>query len=185
MFIALSGVSAVGKNTVISELIKRRDNIKVLTRSSATTRAPRESDGQFETYVYLSKEEFEKWIKEGKFYEHELVHDNYYGTILSVLEMAKKDKNTFYMRDIDVKGAVNLKKFFGDEYLTIFLDAPDEVIRERLIGRGDNEADIEKRLSRSTLERSYKNHYDLVIENIDIEKTIDTILSFIDKKFKK
>ncbi len=186
MYIAFSGVSSSGKNTIMNELVKRRDNFKVLERSSGTTRQPRESDKIFDTYVYMSEEEFKKGIQEGKFFEYELVHGNYYGTILSQLERAKEAKDIFYIRDIDVKGAVNLKKFFGDSQLfTIFLDAPDDVLRKRLKERGDSEEDIEKRLSRSVLERSFKDGYDLIIENIDMEKTIRTIFDFVDSRTQK
>ena len=184
MFIVLSGVSSSGKNTVMEALIDKRKNLRILERSSGTTRPPRESDARFNTYVYLSREEFEKGIKEGKFYEYELVHDNYYGMFKSKLQEVKEDKNFDYIRDIDVKGNVNLKKFFDQNcpMISIFLDAPDEVLRERLLRRGDSPADIEKRLSRSELERSYKHNYDLVIENIDLEKTVEKISEFIDCK---
>ncbi len=184
MFIAFSGVSSSGKNTVMNELIKRRSDLKVLELSSGTTRAPRESDSQFNTYVYFSKEEFKKGIEEGLFFEYEEVHGNYYGTILSRLEAVTQDLEHDYIRDIDVKGVVNLKKYFKNKcgIISIFLDAPDEVLRERLLKRGDSPEDIEKRLSRGELERSYKDKYDLVIENIDLEKTIQTISDFIDSK---
>lgn len=185
MFIVLSGVSSSGKNTIMNELIKKRKNLKVLNLSSGTTRAPRPTDSENNTYLFLSKEEFEKGIKEGKFFEYELVHGNYYGLILERLKLAKYDKENDYIRDIDVKGNLSLKKFFDrNEMISIFIDAPDEILRERLKNRGDSEEDIEKRLSRGEFERSYKNHYDLVIENIDLEKTVNLICDFIDN-FKK
>jgi len=186
MFIVLSGVSSSGKNTVMEALMKKRQDLKILQLSSGTTRPKRESDGRFNTYVYLTKEEFEKGITEGKFFEYELVHGNYYGMFRNRLEDVVADKVFHYMRDIDVKGNVNLKKFFEGKcpMLSIFLDAPNDVLRERLRLRGDSPEDIEKRLSRSDLERSYKLNYDLVIENIDLDKTVETISQFIDK-FKK
>lgn len=183
MFICISGVSASGKNTVMHELVKRRQNLKFLEFSSGTTRAKRDSDENFKAYVYMSKEEFLKRVEKGEFYEYELVHDNYYGTFLNRLENVVQNQDFDFMRDIDVKGNVNLKKFFTGKcpMVSIFLDASDDVLRQRLIARGDNPQDIEKRLSRAVLERSYKSNYDLVIENIDLEKTIQTILDFIDK----
>ena len=186
MFIAFSGVSSSGKNTVMNELIKRRNNIKVLESSSGTTREPRERDSQFNTYVYMTEEEFKRGVEEGKFFEYELVHGHYYGTILSQLEKAASDQENYYIRDIDVKGVVNLKQYFKgkSDFISIFLDAPNDVLRQRLILRGDKIEDIEKRLSRGELERSYKNGYDLVIENIDLEKTVQTICQYIDQ-FKK
>lgn len=183
MFIVFSGVSSSGKNTIMEALMQKRKDLKILEFSSGTTRAKRESDSRFNTYVYLSKEEFEKKIADGEFYEYELVHDNYYGMFKKSLEKIVADKEFHYMRDIDVKGNVNLKKFFVDKcpMISIFIDAPNDVLRERLIKRGDKPEDIEKRLSRSELERSYKNNYDLIVENIDLNKAVEQISDFIDK----
>ena len=181
MFIVISGVSSSGKNTVINELIKRRDNLKILERSSGTTRQPRERDKIFNTYVYFTQDEFKAGVEKGLFFEHEEVHGQFYGLILKELEKAIEDKKNYYIRDVDVKGVVNLKKKFADNMLSIFLDAPDEGLRERLKNRGDSPEDIEKRLSRGALERSYKEKYDVAIENIDLDKTVEKILDFIDK----
>lgn len=182
MFIVVSGISASGKNTVMNRLLSERKNLRVLDFSSGTTREPRPSDSDNNTYVFMSKEEFEKGIEEGKFFEYENVHGNYYGTLLSRLQHVVDNQELDFMRDIDVKGNRNLKKFFAGKcpMVSIFLDAPDEIIRERLKARGDKPEDIEKRLSRGELERSYKPDYDLVIDNLDIEKTIKTINDFLD-----
>lgn len=187
MFIALSGISASGKNTVMQNLIERRKNLKVLQKSSCTTRKPRNTDKDFQTYVYLTKEEFEKGIKDDIFIEHELVHDNYYGTLKSAFNQVIDDKENDYMRDIDVKGTVNIKKYLTGKakMVSIFLDAPDDVLKQRLRLRGESQEQIDKRLSRSELERSFKKYYDLVIENIDLEKTLNTIVDFLDNERNK
>ena len=187
MFIAISGISASGKNTVMQNLINQRKNVKVLTKSSCTTREPRESDGDFQTYNYFTKEEFEKGIENNIFIEHELVHGNYYGTLKESFERVIKDTENDYMRDIDVKGTVNLRKYLKGKVkmISIFLDAPDEVLRERLINRGESLERAEIRLSRGELERSYKGEYDLVVENIDLQKTLKIINDFIDNERKK
>ena len=185
MFVVFSGVSSAGKNTIMNELIKRRKNFYVLERSSATTRQPRESDSQYNVYEFVTVSEFENAIKEGKFFEYENVHGNYYGTILSKIEMASEHKENVYFRDIDVKGNIKLRERFKDSgIISIFLDAPNDVLRQRLLARGDKPEDIEKRLSRGEFERSFKDNYDIVVENIDIEKTVNTILDFIDKRLK-
>ncbi len=185
MYIVFSGVSACGKNTIMNELMKRRKDCKVLEFSSATTRPPRETDKQFNTYVYLSEDEFKRDIEANKFYEYEIIHGNYYGTILKRLNDVIDDPGCIYIRDIDVKGCAKLRQFFRGKtkFASIFLDAPDEVLRQRLIDRGSDNEDIEKRLSRSKLERSYKKDFDLVIENIDIDETIAKILDFIEHNF--
>ena len=163
---------------------KKRKNLKILEYSSGTTRPKRDSDSRFNTYIYLSKEEFEKGVAEGKFFEYENVHGNYYGMFKEKLEEVVADKDCDYMRDIDVKGNVSLKKFFDGKgaMISIFIDAPNDVLKERLIKRGDSLEDIEKRLSRSEFERSFKGNYDLVLENIDLDKTVETINEFIDKQ---
>ena len=184
MFIAFSGLSGSGKNTVMDRLIKKHKNFHILTHSTATTRPQRSDDTQYNTYIYLTKEQFEQGIKDGIFIEYELVHDNYYGTLKEAFEVAILDKDNHYMRDIDVKGVQNLKKFFKgkSKMLSIFLDVPNEVIIQRLKNRGDSQEQIEKRLSRGELERSYKKYFDLVIDNYDIEKTIQIINEFILKE---
>ncbi len=184
MFIVLSGISASGKNTVMNRLLKERENLRILKNSTGTTRTPRPSDSENNTYVFMSKEDFEKGIENGIFYEYENVHGNYYGTLISRLQHVVDNPELDFMRDIDVKGNRNLKKFFEGKcpMVSIFLDAPDEVIRHRLLERGDNPDDIEKRLSRGQFERSYKDDYDIVIDNIDIEKTIRIINEFLEEK---
>lgn len=183
MFIIISGISASGKNTVIQQLIKRRNNLKVLLKSSCTTRAPRESDSEFQTYNYLTVAEFENYIKEGQFIEHEKVHGEYYGTLKKAFDIVIEDKGNDYIRDIDVKGSLNIKKYLNGKVkvLSIFLDAPDEELRRRLKERGESDERIEVRLSRGELEREYKKYYDLVIDNIDLNKTLEIIENFIDK----
>lgn len=182
MFIAISGISASGKNTVIKNLIKSRKNLKVLKRSSCTTRPKRKTDEEFETYLYLTKEEFEQGIKDGIFIEHELVHDNYYGMLKSSFLDVIDDKSNDYIRDIDVKGEHSLKNYLNGKVkmLSIFLDAPDDVLEKRLKDRGDSLEQIEKRLSRKELERSYKQNFDIVIDNIDLDETIKAINKFLD-----
>lgn len=184
MFIAFSGLSGSGKDTVMNSLIKNRNDLKILYQSTATTRLPREDDKKTNTYVYLSKEQFERGIKDGLFIEYELVHDNYYGTLKEAFEIVALDKTTHYMRDIEVKGVQNLKKFFKGKVkmISIFLDVPDDVLVDRLRKRGESEERIVKRLSRGKLERSYKDLYGLVVENYDLDKTVKTISDFIDSQ---
>ncbi|MBE7074226.1 MAG: guanylate kinase [Clostridiales bacterium] len=182
MFIVFSGISGCGKNTIMNELMKRRDNLKVLELSTGTTREPRESDKENNTYIFMTKEEFERGIRDGKFYEYENVHGNYYGTLLERLEFASKSEKVHYMRDVDVKGFQSLKKFFAGKckMVGIFIDVPDHLLRERLVKRGESEESINKRLSRGELERASKGKYDLVVENIDLNKTVDEIDEFLD-----
>ena len=182
MFIVFSGISGCGKNTIMNELMQIRRDLKVLEFASGTTRPPRESDKDNNTYVFMSKEEFEKGISEGKFYEYENVHGNYYGTFIDRLESVVGSQFDF-MKDIDVNGNANLKRFYSGKckMISIFIDVPDNLLRERLLKRGESEESVNKRLSRGEYERSRKADYDLIVENIDLEKTIFTINEFLNK----
>lgn len=183
MFIAISGISGSGKSTVMANLIKRRDNLYLLTQASATTRKIREEDNKYQTYVHMTEDEFKKGVEDDIFIEHENVHGYSYGTLKKAFERVMDHKENDYIKDIDVKGTVNLKKYLQSKVkmVSIFLDAPDEVLRERLLSRGESSERIDIRLSRGEFERSYKDRYDLVIENTDLAKTLDIICEFLDK----
>lgn len=182
MFIIFSGVSGSGKNTVMNELLKKRKNLFILEQSSATTREKRESDAIYNTYKYMTKDEFEKGISEGEFFEFEEVHGCYYGVLNEALNRVIDNPQNDYMRDIDVKGNIKLRNYLKDKcgVLSIFLDAPDDVIYDRLIKRGESEERARIRLSRGGLEREYKDQFDVCIENLDLNDTVNKICGFLD-----
>lgn len=183
MLVIISGSSGVGKNTVINELLKSNSNLKLL--KTCTTRKPR--PGELESpncpYYFLSKEEFDQGVKEDKFAEVEEVHETFRGMLKSSLDEIQKGEYDF-IKDIGVLGQVNLKRLLENKavILSIFLTAPKKVLIERLKGRG--EADIDLRISRMEFEESYKKNYDMVIRNIDLQKTLTKIEKAI-KRFKK
>lgn len=180
MLIILSGVSGSGKNTVIEELKKRKD-FKVFR--SAVTRKPRPNEKKSDIYLFMSKDKFEEKLNQGLLFEHELVHGEYRGILKDELEKVKKDKNHDYIRDIDVKGNQKLRKYFAkDEILSIFLEVDDEELKRRLHERGENEESIKLRLSRAPFEREHKKDYDIVIDNDNLNNTVDTILKAIERK---
>ena len=180
MLILLSGVSGVGKNTVIANLLERRKNLSFML--SGTTR-PRRNSEKDANYIYMTKEEFACREKNGDFFETQQVHGNMYGILKDSLLKASEDREKDYIKDIDVYGNKKVRGFLKGKakVLSIFLDAPDDVLAERLRGRGEEEERIKVRLSRAEEERAHKKDYDAVIENIDLEKTIKTILELIKK----
>ena len=191
MLIILSGSSGVGKNTVINALLEKNSNLKLL--KTCTTRPPRlgEIESPYCPYYFLTKEEFDKKNKNDEFAEVEEVHRTFRGMLKSSLDEIAENKCN-YIKDIGVLGQANLKRLLEGKamVLSIFLTAPKEVLIERLKGRG--EMDIDLRMSRTEFEESYKENYDLVIENIVLEKTLKKIESAIlkyqkleQKKFKK
>lgn len=178
MLIVLSGVSGSGKNTVIDNLIKNNKNFRVF--KSATTRKARNEEKKKGVYIFLSEEEFNEKIRNNQFFEYEKVHDNFYGILKDQLELVSKNKELNYIRDIDVNGNIKLRNYFPrDEILSIFLDAPDEILKERLIKRGEKKESIEKRLARAEFERKHKKDYDLIIENLNLENTLNIICNKI------
>ena len=173
MLVIISGVSGVGKNTVIKNLMKDYENIHFF--KSVTTRPYREGDE--EIYINLSSEEFEQYKAQGEFFETVEVHGYMYGTKNSDLKKIIQNQQTIYIKDIDVHGNRRFRTYLKNKakFLSIFLEAPDEVLFERLIKRGETEERARIRISRSKMEREYKSDYDLIIENIDLEKTLSII----------
>lgn len=178
MLIVLSGVSGSGKNTVINKL--KENHKKLLFFKSATTRPRREGE---ENYYYFTEEEFSFRKGNREFFETEEVHGFHYGIMMRELEKIISDHKHDYIKDVDVHGNQRLRKFLKGKakVLSIFLDAPDEILRQRLLGRGESEERVAVRLSRAGMERACKDDYDLVIDNIDLEAT----LKLIEEKYKE
>lgn len=183
MLIIVSGASGVGKNTVITKLLEQNTNLQLL--QTCTTRRPRNTDKDMHNpYIYLSKEEFETKIKNGELFEHEEIHENFYGVLNASLDQIGKSDNHF-IKDVGVLGQKNIRQALKNKavVLSIFLTAPKEELIKRLKARGDH--DIDLRISRMEFEMSYAKNYDVVIENMDLEKTIKEIEKIIKKYEKK
>ena len=136
MLVILSGVSGAGKDTIKKALIKRMEN--VTTISSYTDRPRRESDvdGQ---YNFVTKEEFEKMIKNNELYEYSVHHNHYYGTSKALLDDTI-NQGKIIVKDIDVNGTEDLIQIFKDKVkvVTIFLKVPKNVLKARLENREPN-----------------------------------------------
>ena len=152
MLVILSGVSGAGKDTIKKELIKRMED--VISLPSYTSRAPREGEEEGVQYHFITKEDFEKRIKNNEFYEYDLHHNNYYGTSRKLMN-EKIQSGKIIVKDIEVNGTENLVKILKDDtnLVTIFLKVEKEELRRRLIGRGDNLSEEELELRLGRLER--------------------------------
>lgn len=180
MLILISGPSAVGKNTIIEKIIERYQDFTLM--KSFTTREKRASDDTIKVvYEYVSKEEFEGKISRGEMFEYSEVHGNYYGIPFENLDRAI-DEN--FIKDIDVLGNIKIRDTYGKKtkVVSIFLDAPDEILKDRLEKRGETPDRVKKRMERNNMEREYKKDYDLVIENLELEKTLNQIFSYLNDK---
>ena len=181
-FIVISGPSGVGKGTICNKLI---NELNAWYSVSTTTRSPREGEVDGVNYYFVSKEEFEKRIKNGDFLEYNVYNENYYGTSKeNVLKKMSEGVNVF--SEIDVNGAHNIKKIFPDALL-IYIAPPNmEVLRERLIGRGTETIDkIEARLKIAEKEMQEIDFYDYVVINDDIEKATNEVRNIILNDIKK
>ena len=185
MLVILSGVAGAGKDTIKKELIKRMENVESLP--SYTSRAIRGGDVEGGTYNFVSREEFEKMIENGEFYEYDIHHNQYYGTSRKLLnEKIKSGK--IIVKDIDVNGTEHLKELLENDtkVVTIFLRAPKEELRHRLENRIDKPSpqEIILRLNRFDYEESRINLYDYVLKNNDLEKTVQIIMTIIENELR-
>ena len=178
MLIILSGCSGSGKNTIIKELLKRNANLKFM--KTCTTRKPRPNESD-ESYHFVSKNDFDKKLKNGEIYEYEEIHQNFYGTLNSSLDDIAEGKYN-YIKDIGVLGEISLKRALKGraKVISIFLTVPKEELIKRLIGR--KEPDIDLRLSRMEFEMGYINNFDYVIKNTNLERTLNKIEKIIEEE---
>ncbi len=167
-----SAPSGAGKTTVVRHLL---DKFKFLDFSiSATSRLPRGTETDGREYFFLTKDEFKKRIDAGEFVEYEEVYSGYYyGTLKSEVERIWS-KGSIIVFDIDVKGAVNLKRLYGNNALSVYVKPPSiEILRERLIARGTETAEsIERRVAKAKEELLYTEFFDKILINDTLDKCL-------------
>ncbi|KWW30634.1 MAG: guanylate kinase [bacterium P3] len=167
-----SAPSGSGKTTIIRELLRRFDCFEFAI--SATSRTPRPGEQDGVDYYFLSPESFRQRVAEGDFLEWEEVYtDMLYGTLKSEIDRIWSNGHVIIF-DVDVKGGMNIKRYFGDAALAIFVMPPSiEVLRQRLLGRGtENEATLQQRLARSQAELELAPQFDLTIVNDDLATAV-------------
>ena len=184
-FIIISAPSGSGKSTLASHLLT---NISSLSFSvSSTTRAMRKNEVYGVNYYFVSNDEFKKNIDDQNFVEWEQVYNNdYKGTLKSEIDrLVSKGKNIIF--DVDVVGGLNLKKYFGKNSLSIFVDVQSfKDLEKRLIKRGtDLKENIEERLQKAKSETVEKEKFDVIIMNDNIEKSKIEILDIVNKFLKE
>ena len=186
--IIVSAPSGSGKSTIINSLMPH-DELRLAFSISATTRAPRGEERDGVEYIFLSPEQFREHIAADDFIEYEEVYeDRYYGTLKAQVEkQLAAGQNLVF--DVDVHGGVNLKKYFGDRALSLFIQPPSiDELRRRLEGRGtDTPEVIEQRLARADYELTFADRFDRVLVNDDLEtakaEAYDIVSGFL-KNFK-
>jgi len=182
--VIFSAPSGSGKSTIVRHILELHPEMEFSV--SATSRAPRGKEQHGVDYFFIPADEFRARIEAGQFVEFEEVYqDRFYGTLKSEVERIW-DAGHVIIFDVDVKGGVNLKKYFGDDALSVFIKAPSiEVLRERLVKRGtDTPEAIEERVAKASEELTYEDKFDYVLVNDDLatayadaEKVVDDFLS--------
>ena len=174
--IIISAPSGCGKSTIINALLKRGE-IDMQFSVSATNRPPRDGEVHGVNYYFLTDDDFKKAISQGDFVEYEEVYPGrYYGTLKS--EIARiVDGGHNVVLDIDVKGGVNVKRMYGDEAVSVFIQPPSvEALRSRLVGRGTETEDaIEQRVARAEFEIGYAPQFDHTVVNDDLTEAIENV----------
>ncbi|AAM71493.1 MAG TPA: guanylate kinase [Chlorobaculum sp.] len=176
--IVFSAPSGTGKSTVAKLVMERLGSLEFSV--SATTRQMRAGERDGVDYHFLSREEFEKKIAENGFIEHEFFFGNFYGTLLDkTIDAIKAGHNLLF--DLDVKGALNLKRIFGDQALLVFLKPPSmEELARRLQARDSESAEaLKSRLERAEMELSHAGEFDFVVVNDDLGRTVDAVATRI------
>lgn len=168
--IIFSAPSGSGKSTIVSHILKLHPEMEFSV--SATSRAPRGQERNGIEYHFFTADEFRKMIAEDKFVEYEEVYaGSFYGTLKSEVQRIW-DKGHVIIFDVDVKGGVNLKKYFGDKALSVFIQAPSvEELRKRLVARGTDSAEaVAKRVAKASEEMTYADKFDYILVNDDLQK---------------
>ena len=167
--VIFSAPSGAGKSTIVNHLLGLYPELEFSI--SATSRAPRGQEQHGVEYYFFTSDEFRQMISEEKFVEYEEVYaGSFYGTLKSEVERIWAKGHTIIF-DIDVQGGVNLKRIFGDQALSVFIQAPSvEVLRRRLVGRGtDTQEAIERRVAKAQSEMEFASgKFDYVLVNDDL-----------------
>lgn len=184
--VIFSAPSGSGKSTIVNYLLEQ--NLNLYFSISATSRPPRGSEVHGKEYYFLTPDEFRQKIGNGEFLEYEEVYaDRFYGTLKSEIErIISNGGNVIF--DVDVVGGCNIKKYYGHQALSVFIEPPSiEKLQERLVNRGtDSPEVIGQRIAKAEHEMTFAHNFDVVILNDDLEtakkETLAVVSQFLNEK---
>ncbi|WP_312077074.1 guanylate kinase [Chryseobacterium sp.] len=177
--IIFSAPSGSGKTTLVKHALEVVSELEFSI--SCTTRQPRGTEQHAVDYHFLSPEEFRQKISEDAFVEFEEVYtDKYYGTLKSEVEKIW-NQGKVVIFDVDVKGGISLKKYFGEKALSIFIEPPSIAeLERRLVSRNTDDAEtIKTRVEKAEEELSYAKQFDIIVVNDNLDKAKEKIESLI------
>ena len=184
--IIVSAPSGAGKTSIVKHVLKHLPELRFST--SATTRAMREGEVNGRDYYFLSVKDFKKGIRNNEFLEWEEVYANqFYGTLKSEIQHIWDEGKTVIF-DVDVKGGLNIKKYFGDDAMAIFIEPPSiQELENRLRNRGtETEESLRKRVEKAEYEMTFAPQFDRIIlnDNLDLARTemLQAIRDFLNQK---
>ncbi|KAA6343289.1 Guanylate kinase [termite gut metagenome] len=177
--------SGAGKTSIVKHLLRYIPSLSFSV--SATSRAPRNGEKHGTDYIFISPEEFHQYIDNGEFLEYEEVYKGcYYGTLKTQTEeLLKSGRNIVF--DVDVKGACNIKNYYGERALSIFVMPPSvEELRNRLIGRStDSPEAVKSRIAKAEYELSFADKADRILINDKLEKAQAEALQLVENFIKQ
>jgi guanylate kinase len=172
--IMIAAPSGCGKTTIAKAILAKHPDM--LFSVSATTRPIRSSEVEGKDHFFLTKEKFEEHLRHGDLAEWEEIYSNYYGTLKSEINRALQ-QDRIMLFDIDVKGALSIRKHFPNESILIFIKPPSfEVLKNRLESRNtENLETLKRRLERVPLEMEQGQQFDFQVVNDDLQKAINEV----------
>lgn len=177
LLIVVSGASGTGKGTVCKKILD--DMPEVAYSISATTRLPRPGEIDGKEYYFLSRDEFQAWIADGKFLEFADVYGNFYGTPLNKIE-ERLNRGEDILLEIDVQGALNVKRKCPDGIYIFLLPPSLEELKRRIEGRGtETPESLHRRLANAVAEIKIGLEYDYVIVNDSVDNAAAQIKAIL------
>ena len=179
--IIVSAPSGSGKSTIVKWLMNEHPELRLYFSVSCTSRPPRGTEQNGVEYFFLTPEEFRRRIEQDEFLEYEEVYENrFYGTLKAQVERQREQAQNVVF-DVDVKGGINIKRHYGHEALSLFIQPPSiDELRRRLESRAtDTPEAIEERLAKAAYEMTFAPQFDRIVVNDNLDAAKAEMLQIV------